>query len=151
MLQVLPVETVKERWSDLWTLLCMALPGEDIQRERDVQRAVAEGRLLLWGLIIDRKLVGVAATTVYYQALFGNACLILYAAYVPDGMTNEQFVNCYKTLTDFGRSLGCQSLNFYTSNPKIMNWALRLKAKIEQYVTIPIYTGERNERTQPNS
>lgn len=142
MLQVLPVDVAKERWDDLWKLLCLALPGEDIQKEEAIKNAVAEGRLLLWGLIVDEKLVGVGATTIYYQALYGNACLILYAAYVPDGMNTQQFVECYQTLTAFGRDLGCQSINFYSSNPKLLNWARRMNAKIESYVTIPIYPAE---------
>lgn len=142
MLQVLPVDAITARWDDLWKLLCMALPGEDLQKEELIKRAALEGRLLLWGLIVEEKLVGIGATTVYYQAIFGNGCLILYAAYVPDGMTNDVFLNCYQTLTAFGRAIGCSSLNFYTTNPKLLNWARRLSAKVEQYVTIPIFSDE---------
>lgn len=142
MLQALQVDTVIARWDDLWKLLCMALPGEDLQKEGLIKQAAIEGRLLLWGLIVDDKLIGIAATTIYYQAIFGNGCLILYAAYAPDGLTNEVFLNCYQTLTAFGRSLGCTSLNFYTTNPKLLNWARRLSAKVEQYVTIPILSNE---------
>lgn len=142
MLQVLPVNVVKERWGELWTLLCLALPGEDIQKEAAIKAAALENRLLLWGLILEEKIVGIAATTVYYQALYNDACLILYAAYVPDGMTSAHFIECYQTLTAFGRDIGCESLNFYTTNPKLLNWARKMNAKVEQYVTIPIYRGE---------
>jgi len=72
----------------------------------------------------DRKIIGVLVTRVLGNKISGNKYLLLQSAYSFDSRPQDVWIEDLKVVGVFAKEMGCKSITFETSNPRIVELAL---------------------------
>jgi len=85
--------------------------------------------------------IGLVLTKVTRDDLLDFNELLVYCIYIADGfsMTLEEWDQCYKMISSFGRDMGCSTITAYTAEERIRRMATRMGGRVDvTYVKVPI-------------
>ena len=139
MLYKLTKEDAVAHFPHIWKSIADSIycKPEDTYMQAQVKQAIEELRLHVWIAIKQRKVIGIALTTLVYHAVEKDLTLLIYAIYAAE-QDPSVLRDGYVTLNNFAAELGCTTISFFTNNPKIVKFAQHFNSHVEYHVVAPV-------------
>jgi hypothetical protein len=146
LLRLLP-EQVARFWDEIKVGVEAALPpiaGESEDRMNNILTSILSEGIVCW--LSYRKhedhkeVTAIMLTQIVADAPSKTKSVLIYALYSPDDSIGlDGWIEGYRALAEYGRSVGCSRITAYSDNPKIITMAERFRADLAyRFISVPI-------------
>jgi hypothetical protein len=137
-------EQAAKHWKELREAIAESLPKEEddsSERYNNLLNLILLDRLVCWvSLNGEKNINGIFTTIIETDFINEKNNVLLYTMTSTGVIDNRNWIEAYKTLSDYARSMNCKSFIFYTSDQAAIDKASRMGAITERrIVKLPLY------------
>jgi hypothetical protein len=110
----------------------------DDERTNMMLQAFLKGTIVAWLVLRDDDLHAVLVTTTIRDFNSGGMALLIYTLYGFEFNDLDLWLDTYKSLSDYARAIGCDSITGYTDNSKLATMGERMGGKWLYFVMAPL-------------
>lgn len=133
-------EQVSEQW-DVIKDAVVTVFSKDVEDRGKASNVILQNLLCsimqCWTVIVDNKVHAIIITAFMYTPI-GTKSLMLYAMYIYNPVSNEEWISTYEGIKKYALTNGCKNIVGYVSNPKLLTILKNIEHTREMFVTIPI-------------
>lgn len=146
MLTQLTPEQVSKFWSIIKYAVEQSLPpivGEHPDKMNRLLSAILSGRLEVWASYTRSeeavKFEAILVTQILYDDASNTKNLLLYCVYGYTVITSSSWLEGFKAVSKYAKSLGCSKIIAYTANENVVELAKKFNADTSfTFISIPV-------------
>lgn len=128
-------EQVSARWSVIKTSIRNALPPHIMDTDEamnNILQSCMIGAMQVWvlheqsGNGVGPTVHAIGTTTMISDPISGSRSLLLYSLYAPGGISSDLWMDAYKGISKYAKSIGCKSVLAYSNVDAALALAKRL-------------------------
>jgi hypothetical protein len=146
LLRLLP-DQVARYWEDVFKgPIASTLPpivGESPDKMNNVLESFLIGKLVMWLTYskVEEKVVvsGFVVTQIVVDVPTETRAVLLYSVYSPDGTSDQEWMEGFAAVSEYGRAHGCTRMTAYSNNPRVFERAEQFNGDSSyRFISFPI-------------
>ena len=127
LVRVLPNQ-LKDHWELIDKAIVSAFPDTAMVMKTALVRDLMLENAVCWFYMEQDIILAVFISRINNDYAVGRKTLTIVAAYGLEKLTPKVFIDSFKTAQAYGKGEGCKFLDFYTDNPRILEYANMFEA-----------------------